>query len=111
VKNVYPLGTERRRQKRVAEPPALRCVLCLDLEHVAGANHDFLLTFADICQKHHDQLTEARRNGDISMAFQHNRVRRVALALKSVATFLKMLAEAMWRWATWLEDESGGNEK
>ena len=105
MKNIHPLRTERRRQKRVVDPPKVRCIFCLELEHVAGGNHDFLLTFPDICQRHHDELTEARRNADISMVFERDPVKRVALALKSVSVFLRMLADAMWRWATRLEDE------
>lgn len=106
MKDIHPLRTSRRRQRRAAEPPKRFCVFCLHLEHTAGGNHDFMLTFPDICQKHHDELTEARRNADISMTFERDRVKRVALALKSVSVFLRKLADAMWRWASWLEDQS-----
>jgi hypothetical protein len=106
VKNVHPLRAARRKEQRVVNPPELRCIFCLELEHVAAHNHDFLLTFPDICQKHHDQITEARRDADISMAFERDRVKRVALALKSVSVFLHKLADAMWRWAELLLDES-----
>ena len=107
MKNIHPLRAEHRRNKRVSDPPKL-CIFCLEVEHTAGANHDFLLTFPDICQKHHDQVTEARRDADISMFFERNRVKRVALALKSVSVFLRHLADAMWRWARLLEDELQG---
>lgn len=110
MKDIHPLQTARRRQQRAAEPPKRRCVFCLELEHAAGGNHDIMLTFHDICQKHHDQLTEARRDADISMTFERERVKRVALALKSVSVFLHKLADAMWRWASWLEDESTAGE-
>jgi hypothetical protein len=105
VKTVHPLRTERRRQHRELQPPKMRCVFCTELEHTAGRNHDFLLTFPDICQKHHDELTETRRDAGISMIYERNRVKRVALALKSVSVFLQKLAEAMWRWGTWLDSE------
>ena len=105
MKNIRPLSAARRRQKRKTEPPRSRCVFCTEVEHTAGRNHDFLLTYPDICQKHHDQLTEARRDAGISMVFERNRIRRTALALKSVAVFMRSLADAMWRWATCLEDE------
>ncbi len=111
MKNVHPLKTEKRRQKRVTNPIATRCVFCIEAEHPAGRNHDFALVFPDICQKHQDQITERRRDADINPSFERNRIRRIALALKSVATFLKMLAEAMWRWATILEDESRGDDE
>jgi hypothetical protein len=39
------------------------------------------------------------------MVFERDRIKRVALALKSVSVFLESLAKAMWRWATILEDE------
>jgi hypothetical protein len=82
-------------------------------EHSAGRNNDFILTFPDICQKHHDQLTEARRDADINPMFERDPIKRVALALKSVSVFLRMLADAMWRWAGALEDQSegGGHER
>lgn len=104
MKDIHPLRTKRRRQQRAAKPPKLRCIFCLEEEHVAARNHDSRLMFPDICQKHHDQLTEARRNAEISMTFEPDRIKRVALALKAVSVFLHKLADAMWRWATWLED-------
>ncbi len=106
MKNIHPLKAARRQAQRIVSPPLLRCIYCLEAEHVAGRHHDVLLTFPDICQKHHDQLTEFRRDADIRMVFQQDPVKRVALALKSVSVFLRMLADAMWRWATWLEDEA-----
>jgi len=105
VKIVHPLRTALRQRKRAEHPPVVRCVLCCEVEHPAGRNHDFPLTFPDICQKHQDYLTEARRDADISMVFERDRIKRVALALKSVSVFLESLAKAMWRWATILEDE------
>jgi len=107
VKNIHPLRAARRRATREDDPPKSRCIFCLEVEHVAGGNHDFQLTFPDICQKHHDQLTEARRDADISMVFERDPHKRLALALKSVSVFLRMLAEAMWRWASRLEDSEG----
>ncbi len=106
MKIVHPLKTALRKQKRVAHPPEVRCVFCPEVEHSAGRNHDFALTFPDICQKHHDELTEARRDADISMVFERDRIKRVARVLKSVSVFMKKLAEAMWRWGNMLEEES-----
>jgi len=79
--------------------------LCLQDEHTAGRNHDFELIFSGICPKHQDQITEARRDADISMVFERNPVKRVVLALKATSVFLHMLADAMWRWATLLENQ------
>ena len=110
MKNVHPLRAERRRAKRIVDPPKSRCVFCLEREHVAGRNHDFLLTFPDVCQKHHDEITEGRRNADISMEFERGRVKRVALALKSVSVFQHELADAMWRWAESLLDQQGDDK-
>jgi hypothetical protein len=103
VKNIHPLRAARRKAKRVIHPPKPRCIFCLETEHPAGRNHDFALTFPDICQKHHDQVTEARRDADINPEFERNPVRRVAFALKSVSVFLHMLADAMWKWADVIE--------
>ena len=91
--------------KRAIPPLKCRCIFCLENEHVAGANHDFEFIFPDVCQKHHDQLTEARRDADVSMVFERNPVNRVALALKATSVFLHMLADAMRRWATLLENQ------
>jgi hypothetical protein len=41
------------------------------------------------------------------MAFERDPHKSLALALKSVSVFLRMLAEAMWRWASRLEDSEG----
>jgi hypothetical protein len=97
-KNVRPLETERRHARRLTDPPNTRCVFCIESEHVAGRNHDPLLTFP-ICQKHHDQLTEARRDAGLSMRYESNPGKRRNLALRSTAIFLRMLADALWRWS------------
>jgi len=105
MKNIHPLRTARRRAERAVNPPKPPCPFCVDEEHAAGANHDFILTFPGICKKHHDELTEARRDADISPVFERDPMKRVALALKATSVFLHKLADAMWRWATLLENQ------
>ena len=110
MKNIHPLRSARRRAQRADIPPKPQCPFCPHEEHVAGANHDFVLTFPGICPKHHDELTEARRDADISMTFERDPVKRVAQALKSESVFLHKLADAHWRWATLLEQSQGENQ-
>ena len=103
---VHPLRTARRQAARKINPPEPGCVFCLEVEHPAGRNHDFALTFPDICQKHHRQLTDARRDADVPMEFERNRRRRIGLALKAISVFLHMLGDAVWRWGNFLLEEN-----
>lgn len=56
-----------------------------------------------MCQRHHDELTERRRQADISMRYEPDPVKRVALALKATSVFLEKLAKAHSRWAELLD--------
>lgn len=102
MKIIHPLRTARRKAQRSANPPKPRSTSRTELEHAAGRGHDPYLV-APVCLLHHDQVTEARRDADVSMKFQPNPVMRYALALKALSIFLHMLADAVWRWGSALE--------
>ncbi len=99
-----PLKTARRLSRRAEQ---LRCLQCgrkigLERHHVAGRNHDGELV-APLCQACHAQVTENSRRADIDMRYEPNSAERVRKALKATAVFLRMLAEALWRWAELLK--------
>lgn len=102
-KNARPIRRAGRLERKLERPKAREpCPLCIELEHSAGRNHDSELTFA-MCQRHHDELTERRRQADISMRYEPDPVKRVALALRATSVFLEMLGEALCKWAELLD--------
>jgi hypothetical protein len=72
--------------------------MLIELDHTAGQNHDEFLT-APLCIPCHAMVTEFRRRADAEMRRAPNSIQRVECALKATAVFLKMLADAMHRWA------------
>jgi hypothetical protein len=106
MKNARPIRRALRRARRLERRPRRFCPLCIELDHSAGRNHDSSLTFP-LCQKHHADVTENRRQADVSMIYQSNPIERVKHALQATSIFLEMLAKAMWRWSDLLDE--GGN--
>ena len=103
-----PIQTARRLQRRVEQD---RCSICgrkvhIEMHHVAGRNHDAELT-APLCIACHDQVTENLRCADVDMRCTGDSVERVRRALMATAVFLRMLAEALWRWAESLLESDG----
>ena len=95
-----PLKTARRLSRRKDQN---RCLLCgrtirSERHHVAGRNHDPPLT-APLCQACHALATENLRRASVDMRFEADPIERVRKGLKATAVFLRMLAEALWRWA------------
>jgi hypothetical protein len=95
-----PLQTARRLSRRLEQN---RCLLCgrriqIEQHHVAGRNHDPPLT-APLCQACHALATENLRRANVDMRYEANTIERVRKALKATAVFLRLLAEALWRWA------------
>lgn len=95
-----PINTARRRSRRADQN---RCLLCgrnigIEQHHIAGKNHDPPLT-APLCQACHALATENLRRADVDMRHDANAIQRVRKALKATAVFLRMLADALWRWA------------
>ena len=106
MKNMRPIRRAQRQQRKLELPKKSqpRCVFCIEMDHTAGQHHDSLLKFP-VCQRHHDVLTELRRDAEISMRHEPDPKKRVALALRSTSMFLLMLGDAMWRWADWLDED------
>jgi hypothetical protein len=95
-----PIRTARRLSRRADQN---RCLVCgrekrIEDHHVAGHRHDSEL-IAPLCQACHAQATENLRRADVDMRHEPDSVQRIAKALKATAVFLRILAEAMWRWA------------
>ncbi len=107
MRDENPIETARRLARREDQKYCLTCGRSIRIEqhHVAGRNHDPPLT-APLCQACHALATENLRRADVDMRYERNSVERVRKALKATAVFLRMLAEALWRWA-----ESLGNRK
>jgi hypothetical protein len=99
--NEKPIEAARRKTRRFEQG---RCLLCgrtgilIEQDHTAGQNHDEFLT-APLCIPCHAMVTEFRRRADAEMRRQPTSRTRVKCALKATAVFLKMLADAMHRWA------------
>jgi hypothetical protein len=95
-----PIRTARRLSRRA---DLNRCLLCgrekgIEQHHVAGQNLDSELT-TPLCQACHAQATENLRRADVDMRCAPNSSERLRRTLKATAVFLRMLAEALWRWA------------
>ncbi len=101
-----PIETARRNTRRLEQG---RCLLCgrtgilIELDHTAGQNHDEFLK-APLCIPCHAMVTEFRRRADAEMRRAPDSTQRVKSALKATAVFLKMLADAMFRWADLLSE-------
>jgi hypothetical protein len=98
--NENPIRTARRISRRA---DLNRCLLCgrekrIEQHHVAGQNHDSEFT-TPLCQVCHAQATENLRRADVDMRFAPEARERLRRTLKATAVFLRMLAEALWRWA------------
>ena len=98
-----PIQTARRLSRREDQN---RCLLCgrskrIEQHHVAGRNHDPAFT-GPLCEACHALATEDLRRADVNMQDERNSAKRVQKALKATAVFLRLLAEAMCRWADWL---------
>ena|SRR5438270_14099927 len=109
MKNIHPLRTARRKEKRRTDPPKARrdTRSGLEWEHAAGFFHDQHLV-APVCLLCQDLVTEHRRDADVSMNFEPNRLRRYGRKLKALAVFLRMLSDAVWRWGCGLTDMADG---
>jgi len=95
-----PIRTARRLSRRA---DLNRCLLCgrekrIEQHHVAGKRCDSEFT-VPLCQVCHAQATENLRRADIDMRYAPESGERLRRALKATAVFLRMLAEALWRWA------------
>jgi ribosomal protein L34E len=99
-----PIETARRLRRRAEQRRCLQCgrKIRIEMHHVAGRKHDPDFTIP-LCQSCHAQATEILRRAGVDMRHASNSVERVRRALKATAVFLRMLAEALWRWAESLD--------
>jgi hypothetical protein len=81
------------------------CPLCIQSHHTAGRNHDAELT-AEICEMHHRAIHEQILKAGISLEYEPDPVKRVALALRTAAVYDRTRADAMERWASLLDHNS-----
>jgi hypothetical protein len=95
-----PIKTARRLWRRTEQHRCLQCGRKARIEqhHVAGRHQDPGFT-VPLCQACHAQATEMLQRADVDMRSTRNSVERVRRSLKATAVFLRMLAEALWRWA------------
>jgi hypothetical protein len=113
VKDQRPIRTARRKTRQqererqgIAVPP---CILCIQEHHTAGKHHEVYLR-APICEKHHRDIHEQLLRAGISLEYEPNEVKRVALALRSAAVYDRARADAMERWATLLDQSNGEHQ-
>jgi len=106
MRDQRPIRTARRKVRQqerghlgIAVPP---CVLCIQEHHPAGQNHDSQLTDL-LCEMHHREIHERLLRAGISLRYEPDEVRRVALALRAAAVYDRARADAMDRWACLLE--------
>jgi hypothetical protein len=106
MRDQRPIRTARRTVRRkerealgFARPP---CIFCIEEHHVAGDKHDPLFTNS-ICQKHHRVFTELLLRAGISMTYEPDIAKRIALALRATAIYDRERADAMERWADLLD--------
>ena len=98
---------KRYREKGILDPPSLLGDpedAKLEEEHAAGRKHDAQLV-APVTHNDQVRVTRNREAAGVSMRFEANRTKRVALALKACSVFLELLSESMWKWAESLEEE------
>ena len=104
-----PIRTARRKARRDERErlglAVLPCSLCIEEHHVAGKNHDPILT-APLCEMHHRQIHERILRAGISLQYERDPVKRVAMALRAMAIYGRAQADAMDRLANLL-DQSG----
>lgn len=87
----------------MAVPP---CVFCIQDHHTAGRKHDSELT-APVCELHHRELHEELLRAGVSLRFEPDATKRVAMALRASAVYDRKRADAMEGWADLLEGWKG----
>lgn len=112
MKDRQPIRTARRKARQqererqgFAVPP---CVLCIDEHHTAGRHHDQQLK-VPLCEMHHRAMHEQMLRSGVSLAFEPNPRKRVAMALRGIAVYQHAQADALGRMADLL-DQSGDSE-
>lgn len=109
MRDQRPIRTARRKVRRDERErlglAATPCILCIRKHHTAGKNHDSELT-APLCEMHHRKIHEHIIRAGVSLRYERDPVKRVAMALRAMAVYRRAEADAMDRMADLL-DQSG----
>jgi hypothetical protein len=108
VRDQQPIRTARRKlrqeEKQQNGTAVAACVLCIEKHHTAGRRHDPELTDS-LCERHHRAVHEELRRAGVSLGFEPDKKKRVAMALRAVAVYDRARADAMDRWAASLDGQ------
>jgi len=91
-----------RASRREVRPPETVCPLCIQGDHIAGANH-IPHIIVEFCQPHHRWLTEQRLATGTEMEMQAHSIKSVEMALRSLAVTARALASALQKLCDALE--------
>ena len=110
MRDRHPIRTARRNLNQIERERlglgATPCVLCIEMHHTAGRNHDPLLQ-APLCEMHHRKIHEEMLCEGISLRTESDQVTRVEMAMRAQAVFMREEADAMDRWADLLAESRG----
>ncbi len=76
--------TVLRHSRQQVRPPRKVCPFCFGADHIGGHNHIPHLT-VEVCQVHHNWLTEERLAAGAEMDKQPHPIKAVEMALRSLA--------------------------
>ncbi len=110
-----PIANDARKAARRYRFPGAACVLCgesdpdvlvagrrvlIELHHVAGAAND-AAAVVPLCRNCHAVATERQRDAGVDLTRREDRhlLERLEAALRSLGTFLALLAERCLAWA------------
>ena len=137
MKNVYPLKAAKRKTKRLnkllaklgdhpvclfcgcSEPMLLRPITreffekhqrFFEEHHVFGWMIDSVTTLA-LCFNCHALITEKLLQAGIAMQRESNPIRFARVVLRTLAVHLRMLSDACWRFANFLEMEKSNDQE
>ncbi len=83
----------RHARQRVRLPRKV-CPYCFEADHIGGRNHIPHVT-VDVCQTHHDLITEERFAAGAEMKKQPHTIRTVEMAIRSLAVTGRAMASAL----------------
>ena len=118
MKSKHPLGTERRRLRRLAflgtsNPSCAICgessPECLEVHEIPGFKRDPEATTIR-CRNCHRKLHERLLSAGITMERERCPVERTAEAMRALSVTLREEAEALERWASVLNQIQGRNK-
>src|ERR1700719_2259068 len=96
MRDRQPIRTARRKVRQDERErlglAATPCVLCVQKHHVVGQNHDSQLT-APLCEMHHREIHEQMLRAGVSLRYERDPVKRVAMALRAMVVYRRAEAE------------------